>query len=544
MAHELAGKLPPASLLIDVPALERAYFDPVDVSDAAQKVAFGTSGHRGTAHQRSFNEAHIVAITQATCEYRAANGITGPLFLGKDSHALSPLAERTALEVLAANGVETVIQGGAGLSPTPAISRAILAHNADPNARRADGLIITPSHNPPADGGIKYNPPQGGPADTDVTGWIEKRANELLKSNNAGVKRIAFAEARAAATTHECDLITPYVEALDRVIDMTAIQNAKIPAAVDPLGGTALPYWERIAEHWKLDLTIVNRRLDPRFDFMTVDHDGKIRMDCSSPYAMASLVALKDKYALAFGNDADADRHGIVAPSIGLLNPNHYLAVAIEFLAKHRPQWTSAQAIGKTLVSSAIIDRVVASVGRKLYEVPVGFKWFSGGLFDGSLCFGGEESAGASFLCHDGSAWCTDKDGLILCLLGLEMVAKTGSDPGVLYQNIESRFGKPVYKRVDAAAGPAQKAKLKSLAPSDITSTTLAGEAIEAIVSHAPGNHAALGGIKVMTKNAWFAARPSGTEDLYKIYAESFLGETHLQQVLEQAQKVVDQALA
>lgn len=543
MAHELAGKLPPSSLLIDVAALERAYFEPVDVSNSAEKVAFGTSGHRGSALQRSFNEAHILAITQATCEYRAAQNITGPLFLGKDSHALSPLAERTALEVLAANGVETVIQGGAGLSPTPAISRAILAHNADAKARRADGLIITPSHNPPADGGIKYNPPQGGPADTDITGWVEKRANELLASGNAGVKRIDFARARAASTTHESDLITPYVTALDRVIDMAAIQNAKIHAAVDPLGGTALPYWEQIADYWKLDLTIVNRRIDPRFDFMTVDHDGKIRMDCSSPYAMASLVALKDKYALAFGNDADADRHGIVAPSVGLLNPNHYLAVAIEFLVKHRPQWKTSVSIGKTLVSSAIIDRVVASLGRTLYEVPVGFKWFSGGLFDGSLCFGGEESAGASFLCHDGSAWCTDKDGLILCLLGMEMLAKTGNDPGVLYQQLEARFGKPVYKRVDAVANASQKSKLKSLKPTDITSTTLAGETIEKVVSNAPGNNAALGGIKVMTKNAWFAARPSGTEDLYKIYAESFLGETHLNEVLQQAQKVVDQAL-
>lgn len=543
MAHELAGKLPPPSLLIDVAALERAYFDPIDVDDPAQRVAFGTSGHRGSAFHRSFNEAHIVAITQATCEYRAANNITGPLFLGRDSHALSPLAERTALEVLAANGVDTVIQGGLGLSPTPAISRAILAHNADPSARRADGLIITPSHNPPADGGIKYNPPQGGPADTDVTGWVERRANELLKVNNAGVKRVNYDAARSASTTHERDLITPYVTALDRVIDMRAIQDAKIHAAVDPLGGTALPYWERIAEYWKLDLSIVNRRIDPRFDFMTVDHDGKIRMDCSSPYAMASLVALKDKYALAFGNDADADRHGIVAPSVGLLNPNHYLAVAIEFLVRNRPQWSASQAIGKTLVSSAIIDRVVGSLGRELYEVPVGFKWFSGGLFDGTLSFGGEESAGASFLCHDGSAWSTDKDGLILCLLGLEMLAKTGNDPGILYQQLEQRFGKPTYRRIDAVATAAQKAKLKSLAPAAITSKTLAGEPIEAVVSHAPGNNAALGGIKVLTKNAWFAARPSGTEDLYKIYAESFLGDEHLEQVLEEAQRVVDSAL-
>jgi phosphoglucomutase len=543
MAHELAGKLPPPSLLIDVAALERAYFEPVDVSDATQRVAFGTSGHRGTALSRSFNEAHIIAITQATCEYRASQNVTGPLFLGKDSHALSPLAERTALEVLAANGVETVIQGGAGLSPTPAISRAILAHNADPGARRADGLIITPSHNPPADGGIKYNPPQGGPADTDVTGWIERRANELLKLNNSGVRRVTYSVAKNAATTHERDLITPYVIALDRVVDMEAIQNAKLHAAADPLGGAALPYWEQIAEYWQLDLTIVNRRIDPRFDFMTVDHDGKIRMDCSSPYAMASLVALKDQYALAFGNDADADRHGIVAPSVGLLNPNHYLAVAIEFLVKHRPQWAETQAIGKTLVSSAIIDRVVHSLGRKLYEVPVGFKWFSGGLFDGTLSFGGEESAGASFLCHDGSAWCTDKDGLIMCLLGLEMLAKTGDDPGIAYQQLEQRFGKPVYRRIDAVANVNQKAKLKSLEPTDITSTTLAGETIETIVTSAPGNNAVLGGIKVMTKNAWFAARPSGTEDLYKIYAESFLGETHLRQVLEEAQHVVDRAL-
>lgn len=543
MAHPLAGKLPPSSLLIDVPALERAYFDTPDPSDPNQRVAFGTSGHRGGAQLRSFNEAHILAITQATCEYRASVGITGPLFLGKDSHALSPLAERTALEVLAANGVETVVQDGHGLAPTPAISRAILAHNADPQARRADGLIITPSHNPPPDGGIKYNPPQGGPADTDVTSWIERRANELLAQGNNGVKRQSYESALRASTTHERDLRHAYVAALDQVLNMRLIQDANIHAAVDPLGGTSLPYWEAIAEYWKLDLTIVNKRLDPRFDFMTVDHDGKIRMDCSSPYAMASLVALKDNYSLAFGNDADADRHGIVAPSVGLLNPNHYLAVAIEYLAQNRPQWSAEQGIGKTLVSSAIIDRVVNSLGRKLYEVPVGFKWFSGGLFDGSLCFGGEESAGASFLRHDRGPWSTDKDGIVLCLLALEMMAKTGRDPGQLYSDIEQRHGSPVYKRIDAAANSAQKARLKALKPADISSKELAGEAIEAVLSNAPGNSAALGGIKVMTKNAWFAARPSGTEDVYKIYAESFLGEAHLTSVLTEAQEVVNRAL-
>jgi phosphoglucomutase len=543
MAHPLAGKLPPSSLLIDVAALERAYFDAPDPNDPSQRVAFGTSGHRGGALLGSFNEAHILAITQATCDYRASVGITGPMFLGKDSHGLSPLAERTALEVLAANGVETILQSGHGLSPTPAISRAILTHNAKAGARQADGLIITPSHNPPPDGGIKYNPPQGGPADTDVTGWVERRANELLLQGNNSVRRQSYESARAAATTHERDLCHDYVVALDQVVDMRAIQNAKIHAAADPLGGTALPYWEAIAEHWKLDISIVNKRLDPRFDFMTVDHDGKIRMDCSSPYAMASLVALKDKFALAFGNDADADRHGIVAPSVGLLNPNHYLAVAIEFLAQHRPHWTAEQGIGKTLVSSAIIDRVVHSLGRKLYEVPVGFKWFSGGLFDGSLCFGGEESAGASFLRHDGGPWSTDKDGIALCLLAMEMMAKTGRDPGELYQDIERRHGSPTYRRIDAAANATQKARLKALKASDITSTTLASEPIEAVVSHAPGNNAALGGIKVMTKNAWFAARPSGTEDVYKIYAESFLGDAHLSKVLTEAQEVVDRAL-
>lgn len=543
MAHPLAGKLPPSSLLIDVPALERAYFDTPDPSDANQRVAFGTSGHRGGALLRSFNEAHILAITQATCEHRASVGITGPLFLGKDSHALSPLAERTALEVLAANGVETVVQNGHGLCPTPAISRAILTHNADPQARLADGLIITPSHNPPPDGGIKYNPPQGGPADTEVTSWIERRANELLSQGNSGVKRQSYESALRASTTHTRDLCHSYVVALDQVLNMRLIQDAKIHAAVDPLGGTALPYWEAIAEHWKLDLTIVNKRLDPRFDFMTVDHDGKIRMDCSSPYAMASMVALKDKYALAFGNDADADRHGIVAPSVGLLNPNHYLAVAIEYLAQNRPQWSADQGIGKTLVSSAIIDRVVHSLGRKLYEVPVGFKWFSGGLFDGSLCFGGEESAGASFLRLDRGPWSTDKDGIVLCLLALEIMAKTGSDPGQLYADIERRHGSPVYTRIDAAANSAQKARLKALKPADISSTMLASEPIEAVLSNAPGNNAALGGIKVMTKNAWFAARPSGTEDVYKIYAESFLGEAHLSSVLTEAQDVVNRAL-
>lgn len=543
MVHQNAGKPPPPEALINVAAVVQAYGEKPDVSVASQRVAFGTSGHRGSALTRSFNEAHILAVTQATCDYRVANGISGPLFLGKDSHALSDPAERSALEVLAANGVETVLQDGVGLTPTPAVSRAILEYNAKRDTGLADGLIITPSHNPPADGGIKYNPPQGGPADTDITQWIEQRANELLAEDNVAVRRWDYQRARSAATTHLADLCGPYVAALDRVLDMAAIRDVGLRVAVDPLGGASLPYWERIADHWKLHLDVVSKQLDPTFAFMTVDHDGKIRMDCSSPYAMASLVRLKDDYVLAFGNDTDADRHGIVVPSVGLLNPNHYLAVAIEYLVAHRPAWRPNLTIGKTLVSSAIIDRVVSALDRTLYEVPVGFKWFAPGLFDGSLCFGGEESAGASFLCHDGSAWSTDKDGILLCLLAMEMIAKTGEDPGVRYARLEQRFGSPTYRRVDAPASAQQKARFKSLTPETLSSRELAGETIEAVLTHAPGNGAALGGIKVVTANAWFAARPSGTEDVYKIYGESFLGADHLTQVLEQAQHIVDRAL-
>ncbi len=543
MTHPLAGQPAPADFLIDPAAVTAAYFKAPDPDDPQQCVAFGTSGHRGSAVHGSFNEAHILAIVQATCDYRAAQGTTGPLFLGKDTHLLSAPAERSALEVLAANGVETVIAPDDGVTPTPAISRAILAHNSAHPTRLGDGLVITPSHNPPADGGIKYNPPQGGPADTQVTRWIEQRANELLRSGNQAVRRLSFEQARTASTTHARDMVLPYVRALDRVVDMKAIQEAKIHAGVDPLGGSALPYWEAIANHWKLDLEIVNPALDPTFGFMTLDHDGKIRMDCSSPFAMASLVKLKDRFAIAFGNDADSDRHGIVVPSAGLLNPNHYLAVAIDYLATHRPTWSAESVIGKTAVSSAIIDRVVSALGRKLYEVPVGFKWFAGGLFDGSLAFGGEESAGASFICFDGSPWSTDKDGILLCLLGMEMLAKTGEDPGQRYRAIEERFGRAVYRRVDAPASPAAKAKLAALSPESLDSNELAGAPIESVLSHAPGNGAALGGIKVITQDAWFAARPSGTENIYKIYAESFLGDDHLQQVIEQAQAVVDRAL-
>ncbi len=544
MTHPLAGHPAPPDALIDPSAVTAAYFNAPDPTDPEQRVAFGTSGHRGSSLTGSFNEAHILAIAQATCDYRAAHDTTGPLFLGKDTHVLSSPAQITALEVLAANGIETVIAPDDGITPTPAISRALLAYNAQKPARRADGIVITPSHNPPADGGIKYNPPEGGPADTQITKWIEQRANELLRAGNTGVKRMPIAQALQASTTTEQDMLTPYVQKLDQVVDMAAIGSAKIHAGVDPLGGTSLPYWKAIADYWKLDLEIVNDAVDPTFGFMTLDHDGKIRMDCSSPYAMASLVALKDRFAIAFGNDTDADRHGIVAPSVGLLNPNHYLAVVIDFLVKHRPTWSETSAIGKTAVSSAIIDRVVAATGRKLYEVPVGFKWLAGGLFDGSLAFGGEESAGASFLCFDGSPWSTDKDGLILCLLGMELLAKTGDDPGQRYHALEEQFGHAVYRRIDAPATPAAKAKLASLTPDSLDSNELAGGRIEAVLSHAPGNGAALGGIKVVTKDAWFAARPSGTENIYKIYAESFLGDEHLSRVLQEAQAVVDRALS
>lgn len=543
MTHALAGQPAPTSLLIDPDALLAAYVERTpNVSNPEQRVAFGTSGHRGSAERGSFNEAHILAITQAIVEYRKSRGIDGPLFIGKDTHGLSAPAERTALCVLAANGVEAVLAKDDGVTPTPAISRAILEHNRGRSERLADGIVVTPSHNPPEDGGIKYNPPGGGPADTDVTQWIERRANALLEGKNREVRALAEEAAARAATTRYADLVTPYVDALERVVDMQAIRDAKLSCGVDPLGGSALPYWERIAERWGIELQIVDRRIDPRFGFMTLDHDGKIRMDCSSPYAMAKLIGLKDRFAVAFGNDADADRHGIVVPAVGLMNPNHYLAVAIRYLIQSRSAWSPSVAVGKTLVSSAIIDRVVASLGRRLLEVPVGFKWFAGGLLDGSLCFGGEESAGASFLCRDGSPWTTDKDGIVMALLALEMLATTGEDPGESYAKITRELGQPSYKRIDAPATPAQKNKLKSMDPALVSERSLAGEPIVSIVNKAPGNGAALGGLKVSTQSAWFAARPSGTENVYKIYAESFRGDAHLDSVISEAQALVQRA--
>ena len=543
MTHPLAGQAAPAASLTDIPALLTAYQLVPDIAEPAQRVAFGTSGHRGSALNRSFNEAHILAITQAVCDYRAQAGITGPLMLGKDTHALSDPAQCNALEVLAANGVTTHWQANDGYSPTPVISHAILAHNRGKPANQADGLIITPSHNPPADGGIKYNPPHGGPADTDVTGWIEQRANTLLGESNRSVKRIGYVQAIAAPTTHAIDFATPYIADLGNVIDMAAIRDAKLRIGVDPLGGAAVAYWQPIAERYGLNIDIVNPRVDPAFGFMTLDHDGKIRMDCSSQYAMASLVKLKDRFDIAWGNDADVDRHGIVTPSSGLLNPNHFLAVAIHYLLTHRPLWSAQSSIGKTLVSSGLIDRVVASLGRQLLEVPVGFKWFSGGLLDGGICFGGEESAGASFLRRDGSVWCTDKDGIILGLLAAEITAVTGKDPGHYYQQLVAQHGSPHYTRIDAPATPAQKTAFKQLTAERVTVTTLAGEPILARLTKAPGNGAAIGGLKVVSANGWFAARPSGTEDIYKLYAESFVSTAHLQQIVTEAQAMITAAL-
>ena len=541
----LAGKPAPKELLVDPGRLEREYYGrSPDMADPAQRVAFGTSGHRGSSLRGSFNEAHILAITQAICEHRAGLGIDGPLIMGKDTHALSAPAQRTALEVLAANGVTTVIQRDDGYTPTPAISRAILARNLRRRKRLADGIVVTPSHNPPEDGGFKYNPPDGGPADTQVTRAVEDRANELLRNGLRGVKRVTFEAALRAATTRQEDLVWPYVDDLRNVIDMAAVRAAGLALAVDPLGGAAVNYWAPINDAYGLDITVVNPKVDPTFAFMTLDHDGKIRMDCSSPYAMAGLVGLKDRYRVAFGNDPDADRHGIVTPSAGLMNPNHYLAVAIAYLLTNRPQWPAAAAVGKTLVSSSMIDRVVAKLGRRLCEVPVGFKWFAPGLADGSFCFGGEESAGASFLRRDGTVWTTDKDGLIMNLLAAEITARVGRDPGELYRDLVAEFGAPLYTRIDAAATPEQKAKLGKLSPDSVTASTLAGEPITARLTRAPGNDAAIGGLKVVAANGWFAARPSGTENIYKIYAESFLDERHLQAIVAEAQQMVDQALA
>jgi phosphoglucomutase len=542
--HPLAGKPAPRELLIDVGQLERAYYErQPDPTDPAQAVSFGTSGHRGSSLNGTFTETHILAITQAVCEYRPRQGVTGPLFLGKDTHALSDAAQRTALEVLAANGVETWLQRDNGYSPTPSISRAILVHNREHPQALADGVVITPSHNPPADGGLKYNPPHGGPADTDATGWIQNRANALIRDGNRDVKRIPLASALKAPMTHLHDFILPYVKDLANVIDMDAIRSARVKIGVDPLGGAALPYWEPVQALYGLDLTVVNSKADPTFSFMTLDHDGKIRMDCSSRYAMAGLIRLKDQFQVAFGNDPDADRHGIVTPSAGLLNPNHYLAVAIRYLLTHRPQWPARSAVGKTLVSSSLIDRVVAGLGRRLLEVPVGFKFFAPGLHDGSVCFGGEESAGASFLRHNGTAWSTDKDGLILGLLAAEIVATTGQDPGVHYQDLTAQHGVPHYTRIDAPASPQQKAAFKKLSPESVTARELAGEPIRAKLTKAPGNGADLGGLKVVTDNGWFAARPSGTENLYKLYAESFLSEAHLAAIVREAQQILSAAL-
>ena len=539
-----AGKPATPDMLIDVAELERAYFARrPDPSVAAERVSFGTSGHRGTSLAGSFNEAHILAVTQAICEHRRAHDIDGPLYLGKDTHALSAPAQSTALEVLAANGVDTIIQRDDGFTPTPAISRAILAYNRGRGEHLADGIVVTPSHNPPPDGGFKYNPPNGGPADTDVTRTVQDRANELLRAGNAGVRRLTLESALRTGRIVEQDLIGPYVDDLANVVDLPAIRGAGLKLAVDPLGGASVGYWAPINERYGLDVDVVNPRVDPTFGFMTVDHDGKIRMDCSSPYAMARLVSLKDRYRLAFANDPDSDRHGIVTPSVGLMNPNHYLAVAIRYLLTHRPRWPSRAAVGKTLVSSSMIDRVVSDLARTLYEVPVGFKWFVAGLFDGSCCFGGEESAGASFLRLDGSVWTTDKDGLIMDLLAAEITAVTGRDPGEHYRELAAKFGAPTYTRIDAAATPEQKARLAKLSPASIAAATLAGDPIEAKLTSAPGNGAAIGGLKVTTKRGWFAARPSGTENIYKIYAESFDGETHLAAIVREAQAMVDVAL-
>ncbi|MCU0672345.1 MAG: phosphoglucomutase (alpha-D-glucose-1,6-bisphosphate-dependent) [Myxococcota bacterium] len=533
MVHPLAGKLAPKSILPDVPALLAAYYTVTpDVSDPAQRVAFGTSGHRGSSNKGSFNEAHIAAIAQAICEHRAAEGITGPLFVGKDTHALSTPAEITAIEVFVANGV-TVLRTD-GYAPTPAVSHAILAHNRSAS-RKADGVVITPSHNPPEDGGFKYDPPHGGPAGGEITSAIEKRANELLANGLQGVRRVSWSEARAK--TERFDFVTPYVEALGTIVDLPAIAAAKVRIGVDPMGGSGIGYWAPIAERWKLDLTIVNDDVDPRFAFMHVDHDGKIRMDCSSPYAMAGLVAMKDRFQIAVGNDTDFDRHGIVCPSVGLLGPNAYLAVCVDHLFRTR-EWKGAK-VGKTLVSSSMIDRVAAELGRELVEVPVGFKYFVDGLLDGSFGFGGEESAGASFLRFDGSCWTTDKDGILLDLLAAEIVARTGEDPGQRYAALTARFGEPAYARVDAPATSAQKNVLKKLAPEDVKGDVLAGEKITAKLTRAPGNGEAIGGLKVTTESGWFAARPSGTEDVYKIYAESFRGPAHLAQLQAEARELV-----
>ena len=541
----LAGKPAPREMLVDPARLEREYFESQpDLDDPEQRVSFGTSGHRGSSLRGSFTEAHILAITQAICDFRRTHGTDGPLFMGRDTHALSGPAQRTALEVLAGNDVHTIIQQNDGATPTPVISRAILVHNRGRSERLADGIVITPSHNPPEDGGFKYNPTHGGPADIDVTRWIETRANNMLRNGNSGVKRVGFAAALSAETTQQEDFVLPYVTDLRNVVDMEAIRAAGLKLAVDPLGGAAVHYWEPINAIYNLDIAVVNPKVDPTFSFMTVDHDGKIRMDCSSPYAMARLVGLKDRYDVAFANDPDSDRHGIVTPLSGLMNPNHYLAVAIQYLLTHRPHWPANAAVGKTLVSSGMIDRVAEKLRHRLYEVPVGFKWFVPGLFDGSCCFGGEESAGASFLRHDGSVWTTDKDGPIMNLLAAEITARTGKDPGEHYRELTGEFGAPCYTRIDAPATTEQKASLKNLSPEAVKESSLAGEPIIAKLSRAPGNNAPIDGLKVIARSGWFAARPSGTEAVYKIYAESFKDEAHLDAIVYEARRMVNGAIS
>lgn len=544
-SEQLAGKPAPPELLTNIPRLIAAYYiNKPDPADPGQRVSFGTSGHRGSSTDSQFNEDHILAVCQAICELRQRQGIDGPLYMGMDTHALSEAAHATAIEVFAANGINLMIAAGLDYTPTPVISHAILTYNAGRSSGLADGVVITPSHNPPADGGFKYNPPSAGPADTETTKTIQDRANEIMADGLKAVKRLPYDQALQATTVTEYDYITPYVNDLDAVIDMAAIAKSGIKIGVDPMGGAGINYWDPIAKKYGLNLEVVNRRVDPTFSFMTVDKDGKIRMDCSSPYAMASLIDLKDRFDIAFGNDPDYDRHGIVTPSVGLMNPNHYLAVAINYLFQHRPQWRGDAMVGKTLVSSSMIDRVANELGRGLAEVPVGFKYFVDGLLDGSYGFGGEESAGASFLRKDGTVWTTDKDGIILGLLAAEITAVTGRDPGEHYQDLEKKFGSPVYERMDAPANNAQKAALKALAPDDVKAEQLAGDAIVAKLTRAPGNNEPIGGLKVVTENGWFAARPSGTEEIYKIYAESFKGVTHLKQLQEEAQQMVQDTFA
>lgn len=542
--HPLAGRPAPAELLVDVTKLEQDYYErKPDAANPLELVNFGTSGHRGTSSNATFTETHILAVTQAICEFRKSAGTDGPLFMGMDSHALSAAAQRTALEVLAANGVDTVIQGGGGFTPTPVVSRAILAHNEGRVKGLADGIVITPSHNPPSDGGFKYNPPNGGPADTDITGWVQDRANELIRAGNAGVRRVPYEQALRAATTHQLDLAAGYIDDIANAIDLEAIRDSGLAIGVDPLGGASVAYWEPLAKKYGLRLEVVNKEVDATFRFMRVDHDGKIRMDCSSPYAMAGLVDLKNRFGIAFGNDPDADRHGIVTPTAGLLNPNHFLCVAIRYLLTHRAQWSAKAKVGKTLVSSGLIDRVVASLGREVYEVPVGFKWFAPGLFDGSVCFGGEESAGASFLRRNGRVWTTDKDGLLLGLLAAEITAVTGKDPGEHYREITAQFGESSYVRLDTPASPEEKAAFQSLTPDKVTARDLAGSPITAKLTNAAGNGASIGGLKVETTDGWFAARPSGTENIYKLYAESFRGESHLNELVAEARALVTASL-